>query len=1034
MILRLLLASALCAAPAFAVEYQVGKEGPGIVFPYDAETKTGIDWQTASTSKRIVLDPAKPALDAAAYLQEAIRRMTGHEPAIANGTAASPGILLMQYADAPAEIRDDPKIAAALRPSAQEPYRHVEAFYLRSEPHRLLIIANTPFGLSHGVAELLESVGYEVLGMGPNWTHVPDYRSKPLVFDIDRSGRPGLYNRNLWATSAQDRGNGTLETVFDPADESVRKSYLRWRIGTRTLGWSIPPAGGHAMQRYHRQVADRMIAENREDGFMTPGTHLGPDATRPPASAETKGHLWINTDAPPASEAERVYISDGTKWALQGPKEYRAGCDLTVPWVREIVLEDLKTRSTKHFAENPDRPFIFGADPEDGGGYAEFALLRKNPGWYPEYLEKEGLPFGKPYPLHGFLGLDQPHEIWDPNAPSDTVFGFANWLGHEYDKWLATLPPEERTTATGRDKKSLLTLGLLSYNYYDVPPNFTLDPRIRVKISAFPKHRGSGKWLHYVSRNDLAGAFKRLLPNQPSDTGWYFSNARHSDHVLESIRNGSTGPSAIQSAVAEAYEAGFRGIGAEMDFNFGRLGVAYYLNSKMFWNPRLTAPELAALHERWLQRAYGSGWEEMRRYYQMMEPEGFVNAPNTWAKAIRIIEAADQKIDPAREPAAQRRIDDLKQYWYFYYLVDTGNARPEEPRFREFLWKGQMSYMTPMYMVVRQFFDKKKRISQALGEEFKGMRAHFTPQETQAWWQEILAHWQLTPVREFRAARLANGKPATSVDLFDLTLVEQFQIDPKDSPFRYIGRRNKAMNVLTHAHPGGEIGFKLFWPYDPEDRHAREMKVSFGASRWNPSAREWELVVDETMTDLESRPYPSAEAPTYQLVEARHPVPVAGIYRISIGIGANASSLASLNYDPLRKAYTGASPGFTFPDNFNGATQGPAWVYIPKGTPSLDLEVWDSGTNKTLTLHTLSPTGGQLIPKRTVDIGRRGTHIINLMPGEDGSLASISGSGFNFPHLYSIPQLWAKSPSALLIPREIAVADGLTPMGDQKAE
>ena len=31
----------------------------------------------------------------------------------------------------------------------------------------------------------------------------------------------------------------------------------------------------------------------------------------------------------------------------------------------------------------------------------------------------------------------------------------------------------------------------------------------------------------------------------------------------------------------------------------------------------------------------------------------------------------------------------------------------------------------------------------------------------------------------------------------------------------------------------------------------------------------------------------------------------------------------------------------TFLSNVAGLTQDPAWVYIPKGTKSLDLEVWD---------------------------------------------------------------------------------------------
>jgi hypothetical protein len=63
---------------------------------------------------------------------------------------------------------------------------------------------------------------------------------------------------------------------------------------------------------------------------------------------------------------------------------------------------------------------------------------------------------------------------------------------------------------------------------------------------------------------------------------------------------------------------------------------------------------------------------------------------------------------------------------------------------------------------------------------------------------------------------------------------------------------------------------------------------------------------------------------------------------------------------------------------------------------------------------------------RKVDISKMGTYNIALNPGEDGTVAMIQGNGLGFPFLYSIPSLWAKSPGALLVPRGIAKADGLT--------
>ncbi len=47
-----------------------------------------------------------------------------------------------------------------------------------------------------------------------------------------------------------------------------------------------------------------------------------------------------------------------------------------------------------------------------------------------------------------------------------------------------------------------------------------------------------------------------------------------------------------------------------------------------------------------------------------------------------------------------------------------------------------------------------------------------------------------------------------------------------------------------------------------------------------------------------------------------------------------------LGYDAALGTFTRRLP-LTFLSNVAGLTQDPAWVYIPKGTKSLDLEVWD---------------------------------------------------------------------------------------------
>jgi hypothetical protein len=624
--------------------------------------------------------------------------------------------------------------------------------------------------------------------------------------------------------------------------------------------------------------------------------------------------------------------------------------------------------------------------------------------------------------------------MWDPTAAADTVFGFNNWLLWEYDKWIDSLPLAQRKTATGKNKKEMVRASLQSYNNHSVPPNFNLNPRIRVMIADDNfelKYRGGGKWKNFATRKDIAEAFHKMLPRDPSADYQIISISYEWDNTSSGIR-GSSLPGVIHKKLQEEYKT-FRAFSAETDFNFGKMGLEYYLYSKMLWSPLMKVAKLKAIRDRWLRRAFGSGWREMQGYYKFMAPENFINVPNTWAKAIRIIAAADAKIDGAKEPDAQRRLDDLKQFWYFYYLLESGQNKPDSRPFQEFVWKGQMSYMTAMHMVARRFFAKGD-VKEAAGREFNKGRAHYTREETQAWWAKILASWEPVPVAHFAEATLADGRKGRTVDVNDLVMVAEFQ-DPDptksaDDPFQYNSGSETASFLTVATRTGQPIGFKLWWPWkDRNGAYYRARDVFYGISRWDPAKKSWvdKITISKHSETIELK---SAWEPSYkdgnkwQLVEARYVAPQTGTYSIELGSGGQEAHLTTLDYDPVSGEYAGA-PGHTYFTRLVGLTQPPVYFYIPKGTKSLDMEAWDTSDNKQLHLYMGLPTTGWS-ETRAVDVSKRGTYPIVLNPGEDGSIAELSGNGFAFPHLYSVPMLWAKRPAALLVPRAVAKADGLT--------
>lgn len=162
---------------------------PRIVLQFDEEKDTGVDWKLAVDRPWYDQSEVKELGDALESLREGIEKMCGQRIEVVNAQDLSRGIVFTTLAGASEVIRGDSEALAALRSDGSDDYNHCEAFFVRSEPQRLLIVANTINGLVCAVPELLESVGYEVLAMGPHWVHIPDAYRNRLAFRISRAGR-----------------------------------------------------------------------------------------------------------------------------------------------------------------------------------------------------------------------------------------------------------------------------------------------------------------------------------------------------------------------------------------------------------------------------------------------------------------------------------------------------------------------------------------------------------------------------------------------------------------------------------------------------------------------------------------------------------------------------------------------------------------------------------------------------------------------------------------------------------------------------
>jgi hypothetical protein len=644
---------------------------------------------------------------------------------------------------------------------------------------------------------------------------------------------------------------------------------------------------------------------------------------------------------------------------------------------------------------------------------------------------------------------------WLLHKAAAPIYFENNWLLREFDKHVKSLPAADQLSG-GIPKTNLIHTLCYSYGAHDVPPNFNFDHRVRMCVSGYTSHRGQGKWLYCNSFNDVMRAMQVMLPQCDMSQYWvYIVSFPSSDWGLNTMGDaGFLTPEDVYSRVHDNfYAVGGRNLGVEMDVDFGKNGLTYYMYAKMFWEPTMSLAQLQALRDRWILRSYGAeAAGVMSQYYDLMSPRNFVSSPNMWAMAIRCIQQADA-VTPDGTPEKQR-LNDLKQFWYYYYLQDhvmsrsgswPGNMKANiEPaiidKVKEFLWKGQTSYITPLYCFTWGMFramDKKGNIpsiyevcSPTWYDTNKKYiaPAHYTEAETAGWWADVVKYFPYTTVCQFQTSRLSNGKLGWDVDLNNLTAIREFRGEaPGDGTFIYMpNHAAQPAPLVTAQNAGDAVGLKVFsFPGNPPTPFV----ITYTVDRWDPTARAWQK-------DLYSRAVASANdgLPTksHEVASLTFSNTVArGIYRFNLGeVAGGAITLSSPDYDTRSNTFSGDSiaQGLTLTQRLGYVYVVPiGYIYIPKGTTTLDLETWDDANPKTIDLYTGLPSGSTPWKlSRTVDIHGRGPHRIPLNPGEAGSIACMNHGGTAVPYFYSIPNIWAKQPWMLMVPEDIAKADGLT--------
>jgi hypothetical protein len=253
----------------------------------------------------IVLSPhASAATKAVANeLAEYLKRITDAPFEVQTGDGKS-GIVLGTLAEFPNPTLDKPL-------EIRNGYDGKEAFAIRTEPKRVLLIGATDLGASHAAYRFLERLGCRWFFPAKEWQVVP--RQSTLRVSVEDADRPVFLSRRIWYAY----GIFTEVKNYHRADAHAKADYENWA-------------------RHNLMAASFLIST---------------------------GHAWdaIVRSNKAAFDAHPEY------WALiEGQRKPGAKLELGNPAVRKMIVD----YALNFFKKYPDRDMV-SIEPSDGGGWSE---------------------------------------------------------------------------------------------------------------------------------------------------------------------------------------------------------------------------------------------------------------------------------------------------------------------------------------------------------------------------------------------------------------------------------------------------------------------------------------------------------------------------------------------------------------------------------------------------------------------------------------------------------------------------------------
>ncbi len=512
-------------------------------------------------------------------------------------------------------------------------------------------------------------------------------------------------------------------------------------------------------------------------------------------------------------------------------------------------------------------------------------------------------------------------------------------------------------------------VGCLAYSDHSEPPSIVLEPNVYVQLTAGFNY---GRYSH----DELV----ELWPKVCKNLGFYeYFSVWLWDFDRLPGGNGAN-ISRTKKMVDRYLKAGATSFDAESGNNWGVHGRGYYVANKLLWNPET---DVSATLTDFYEKAFGPGAPAMKRYFERIAPdEKPLFSRGLIGEAFR--DLADAAKLAGNRPDILARLDQLKHYlryvhlrWQLDHEKDKAKQKALTVEILTHTYRTRYEYMNH-WGAIRQSFasDASKKFGEpgwvlnAKGEKPWIVDRPVTRMETDAWFREGMEYFQPTPVvertysRDLVPAGFASPKPAVSQQMYQGSAEYAF-----------------------HSHSGEPLEFELTAGVIAHyrDRPAATWKVTNGTGE----------LIAQGKAPLDG------EAHQLQVK-----VPSAGTYFFE----ATSSAGWKLKVDAGRAISLISGRGQRL---LHLGQMQEMYFYVPKGTRELQY-FWSGGPHK---VH-----GGDRKVLAEVKVSDE-VVTIPVPTGMDGTVWSLSPRPHSQIWFFNAPNVFAASPSALLVPRELAKSD-----------